>query len=146
MEELSWAKSARDIPECWSQHGVSPLCIFPLPAKVPLKHWFSTCGSWPSHRGRLSDVYVAIPNRRRITIYSIIKMILWLGVTTSQGMVLGIALARLRTTSKEIALQHSQPHVSLHRHSEDTLATIIIILTITRLYAEYLKKKKSNFE
>lgn len=47
---------------------------------------------------------------------------------------------------KEYALQHSQPHVSLHRHSEDTLAAIIIILTITRLYAEYLKKKKSNFE
>lgn len=73
-------------------------------------------------------------------------MILWLGVTTSQGTVLGIALGRLRTTSEEIALQHSQPHVSLHRRSEDTLAAIIIILTITRLYAEYLKKKKSNFE
>lgn len=73
-------------------------------------------------------------------------MILWLGVTTSQGTVLGIVLGRLRTTSKEIALQRSQPHVSLHRHSEDTLATITITLTITRLYAQYLKKKKSNFE
>lgn len=51
-------------------------------------------------------------------------------------------LRKVESHPKEHELQRSQPRDSLHRHSEDTPAHIIIVLIITKLYAEYLKRRK----
>lgn len=53
-------------------------------------------------------------------------------------------LRKVESHPNEHELQHSQPHDSLHRHSEDTPAHIIIVLTITELYAEYFKRRKAS--
>lgn len=45
---------------------------------------------------------------------------------------------------KGSARQLSQPHVSLHRYSEDMLANIILTLATAKVYAEYLNKKKKQ--
>lgn len=121
--------------ECWSQHGASPLCTLPLPpvaAKVPLKH--------------KSDIYITIPNSRKITTIKYQQNNLVVGGHQTWGTESGTALGRLGTTAKGYALKHSQPRGSLQRHSEDTLANTILTLTTTQLYAEYLNKKKSKSE
>lgn len=53
-------------------------------------------------------------------------------------------LRKVESHPNEHELQRSQSHDSLSRHSEDTPAHIIIVLTITKLYAEYLKRRKAS--
>lgn len=145
MEEISRAKTAREITELSSQHSVSPLCTFPLPQWL-LRYLWNT-GSQPTDCDPRTGVACQIFILQFLTVgkfqlCSITKMILWLGVTTTQG--IRNCLRKVESHPKEHELQRSQPHDSLHRHNEDTPAHIIVVLTITKLYAEYLKRRKAS--